>query len=84
MFTFAPSEGGVRHFKPETVEVQYTIRLSDWWKDISANTTSFGDDPLISTRSGRIHQLLSDVGEVGYFDCTVEVSEHCFSLQGLG
>ncbi|PIL24317.1 hypothetical protein GSI_14070 [Ganoderma sinense ZZ0214-1] len=73
MFSLAPSESSVRHFKPETVEVQYTIRLSDWWKDISAATVSFGDDAPVSARGGRTHQLLLDVGEVGYFDCTVEI-----------
>ncbi|KAI1794699.1 hypothetical protein LXA43DRAFT_1080747 [Ganoderma leucocontextum] len=73
MFALAPSESGGRHFKPETIEVQYTIRLSDWWKDISAATVSFGDDPLISAKNGRMHQLLSEVGEVGYFDCTIEI-----------
>ena len=77
MFSLAPSDNSVRHFKPETVEVQYTIRLSDWWKDICAATVSFGDDPLVSTRGGRTHQLLSEACEVGYFDCTVEVRESC-------
>lgn len=84
MFVPVPSESGVRRFKPETVEVQYTIRLSDWWKDISAATVSFGDEPSISAKSGRLHQLLSDVGEFGYFDCTVEVGERRFRLRDLG
>ncbi|KAM5532336.1 hypothetical protein V8D89_014015 [Ganoderma adspersum] len=81
MFSLAPSESSVRHFKPETVEVQYTIRLSDWWKDICSATVSFGDDPLVSARSSRTHQLLSEAGEVGYFNCTVEIL-HGYSSGG--
>ena len=83
MFSLAPSESSVRHFKPETVEVQYTIRLSDWWKDICAATVSFGGDELVSARNSRTHQLLSEAGEVGYFDCTVEVSKSSIWLHGF-
>ena len=83
MFSLAPSESSVRHFKPETVEVQYTIRLSDWWKDICAATVSFGGDELVSARNSRTHQLLSEAGEVGYFDCTVEVSKSSIWFHGF-
>lgn len=74
---------------PEPTEIQYCVRLRDWWRQLQNDskgvvqkagrgTTGAQDPyrvPAISTQ--RQHRVIRDAGPdvppQGYFDCTVEV-----------
>ncbi|KAI0807789.1 hypothetical protein C8Q74DRAFT_1322450 [Fomes fomentarius] len=70
-----PEISSSRHFKPEKNELHHSLRLGDWWRDVSANAVSFGIDLPISvpSRRTRPHKLMSEAQADRYFDCTVEV-----------
>ncbi|KAI0780559.1 hypothetical protein BD413DRAFT_5316 [Trametes elegans] len=69
MMSSAPVDTcALRHFKPDENEVQFSIRLGDWWRDVSANVASFD-----VSRRVREHKLIADAGNEEYFDCTIEV-----------
>ncbi|KAI0373030.1 hypothetical protein BV20DRAFT_849182 [Pilatotrama ljubarskyi] len=75
MLSSAPADTcALRHFKPEESELQFSIRLGDWWRDVSSTATSFDVSiSTISRRGGRAHKPISEAGNDEYFDCTVEV-----------
>ncbi|KAI0672845.1 hypothetical protein C8Q78DRAFT_1021641 [Trametes maxima] len=69
MLSSAPTDTcAMRHFKPEASEVQFSIRLGDWWREVSSTSIAF-DAP----RRGRVHKSISEAMHEEYFDCTVEV-----------
>ncbi|RPD66503.1 hypothetical protein L226DRAFT_609332 [Lentinus tigrinus ALCF2SS1-7] len=65
----------LRHLKADTVELQRSLRLGDWWRDLASSAMSYGVDPapLIPAKRVREHKLISQVEPGEYFDCTVEV-----------
>lgn len=65
-----------RQIKADTIELQRSLRLGDWWRDVESSAMSFGGGPasLIPAKRGRQHKLISAVEPNEYFDCTVEVS----------
>lgn len=71
-----PEISSMRHFKPEKSELHHSLRLGDWWRDVSASAVSFSIDVPISvpSRRTRPHKLMSEAQADQYFDCTVEVS----------
>jgi hypothetical protein len=64
-------------YQPKEGEVQYCMKLSDWWQEVQKTEQSHTVDPVHNSL-GRVHRLISDAGPSmppdGYFDCTVEVS----------
>lgn len=75
MLSSAPADTcALRHFKPEESELQFSIRLGDWWRDASSNATSFAPDVSRAGGRGREHKLIADATSDEYFDSTVEVS----------
>ncbi|KAL1944803.1 hypothetical protein VTO73DRAFT_3233 [Trametes versicolor] len=74
MLSSAPEDTcALRHFKPEGAELQFSIRLGDWWRDVSSNATSFAPDISRARGRGREHKLIADATGDEYFDTTVEV-----------
>lgn len=64
-------------FQPGSTETMYCIKLSDWWRNTTAQDPS---EKVVNETPGRfhrIHRLISEAGPSvppnGYFDCTVEV-----------
>ncbi len=75
MLSTAPADAcASRHFKPEESELKLSIRLGDWWRNVSSNATSFAPDISLGGRRGREHKLIADATSDEYFDTTVEVS----------
>lgn len=68
-------------YQPKEGEVQYCMKLSDWWQEVQKTEQSESMkhtvDPVHNSLR-RVHRLISDAGPSippdGYFDCTVEVS----------
>lgn len=78
MLSSAPEDTcALRHFKPEGGELQFSIRLGDWWRDVSSNATSFAPNVSRAGGRGREHKLIADATGDEYFDTTVEVSSAC-------
>ncbi|KAI0362516.1 hypothetical protein OH77DRAFT_61120 [Trametes cingulata] len=74
MLSSAPADTcAMRHFKPEESELHFSIRLGDWWRDVSANATSFKAAISSASRRGRVHKPIAEARNEEYFDCTVEV-----------
>ncbi|OJT02538.1 hypothetical protein TRAPUB_6955 [Trametes pubescens] len=74
MLSTAPADAcASRHFKPEESELKFSIRLGDWWRNVSSNATSFAPDISLGGRRGREHKLIADATSDEYFDTTVEV-----------
>ncbi|KAI0647426.1 hypothetical protein C8Q79DRAFT_1118413 [Trametes meyenii] len=69
MLSSAPADiCAMRHFKPEASEVQFSIRLGDWWREVASTSVTF-----YTPHRGRIHKPISEATHEEYFDCTVEV-----------
>lgn len=80
----APAETcALRHFKPEASEMQFSIRLGDWWRDVSSGAVSFAPDVSRIGRRVREHKLIADATDDEYFDCTVEVTKLSVSVPEL-
>ncbi|KAI0822761.1 hypothetical protein BC628DRAFT_1387561 [Trametes gibbosa] len=74
MLSSAPEDScALRHFKPEMSELQFSIRLGDWWREISSKTVTFDPTTSRGGRRSREHKVIRDVASEEYFDCTVEV-----------
>ncbi len=86
----SPLQVPVSTFEPCEAELQYCIRLGDWWKAVQRRhereqktngvvIVRIGEgDAGNRSINGRIHRLIKDASPSappdGYFDCTVEVS----------
>ncbi|KAI8989789.1 hypothetical protein BD414DRAFT_522060 [Trametes punicea] len=74
MLSSAPADTcAMRHFKPEQSEVQFCIRLGDWWQAVTSNTTTFDTSSVHRSRRVRQHKTIAEAENEEYFDCTVEV-----------
>ncbi|KAI0636607.1 hypothetical protein C8Q77DRAFT_1276525 [Trametes polyzona] len=73
MLSSAPVETcALRHFTPDQAELQFSIRLADWWRDAASTSVSF-DPTYLQGRRVREHKSIADAQDEEYFDCTVEV-----------
>ncbi|KAH9901443.1 hypothetical protein C8Q73DRAFT_677845 [Cubamyces lactineus] len=71
MLSSAPADTcALRHFQTEEEELKFSLRLGDWWREVSSNAVSF-DVP--SRRRTRPHKTIAEAENEEYFDCTVEI-----------
>ena len=88
----APREAGVDgsgrivirpFYEPETNDLLYCKRLSEWWKSVEKKRAEKGDataqcgSVIAGRTTHRIHRLVCETNHEsepgGYFDCTVQV-----------
>ncbi|KAI0333614.1 hypothetical protein GY45DRAFT_1297126 [Cubamyces sp. BRFM 1775] len=60
----------LRHFQTEEEELKFSLRLGDWWREVSSNAMTFD---ISSRRRMRPHKTIAEAENEEYFDCTVEV-----------
>ena len=64
---------------PGKHDLRRCIALADWWREVNANTVSFGGTTsAFAPPVAREHKLFKDAATEIYFDCTVEVRRLSF------